>query len=148
MSRPEKHLSTRLSSRAYRLLALVLVLRPFGNLSLAWGMRHFSSMLAANPFLYLRAMFNPFVAVGIGALVLGLLTRMALLSVADLSIVLPLTASGYILSTFLGKVVLGEEVTANRWLGTVLIFAGAVVVGFSGRPKEETGKSKVLHAVK
>ncbi|HEX4748842.1 MAG TPA: hypothetical protein VH302_04805 [Bryobacteraceae bacterium] len=147
MSGNQQHLGTRLSARVYRLLALVLVLRPFGNLSLAWGMRHFSFMLAANPFLYVRALFNPFVAMGVGALVLGLLTRMALLSMADLSLVLPLTASGYILSTLLGKAVLREEVTACRWLGTVLIFAGAIVVGFSTKTKDhQTCESKMLHA--
>jgi uncharacterized membrane protein len=127
------HSPTSMPARAYRLLALVLVLRPLGNLSLAWGMRHFSSLLALNPFLYVRAMFNPYVALGIGALIFGLFTRMALLSLADLSVVLPLTASGYILSTLLGKIFLREEVNLYRWLGTILIFAGALVVGSSTR---------------
>lgn len=132
-------------AHAYRLLALVLLLRPLGNLSLAWGMRHFSSMLALNPFLYLRALFNPFVAIGIGALAFGLITRMALLSLADLSVVLPLTASGYILSTLLGKLFLREEVNVYRWLGTILIFAGALVVGTSTR-KTNTDASRLLPA--
>ena len=123
----------KLPARAYRLLALVLFLRPLGNLSLAWGMRHFSSMLTLNPFLYMRALINPYVALGIGALIFGLLTRMALMSVADLSIVLPLTASGYILSTALGKFCLGEQVSLYRWLGAALIFAGALIVGSSTR---------------
>jgi drug/metabolite transporter (DMT)-like permease len=147
MSSNQQQLGARLSARAYRLLALVLVLRPFGNLSLAWGMRHLSFMLAANPFIYVRALFNPFVAMGVGALILGLLTRMALLSLADLSLVLPLTASGYILSTLLGKAVLREEVTASRWLGTVLIFAGALIVGLNSKAKDDQAcESKTLHA--
>lgn len=133
---------TVLSARAYRLLALVLVLRPFGNLSLAWGMRHFTSVLTMSPFLYVRALFNPYVALGIGALIFALLSRMALLSLADLSLVLPLTASGYIISTLLGKVFLSEEVTLSRWLGTVLIFGGAVLVGFSGRQSQRNDSSR------
>jgi uncharacterized membrane protein len=123
-------------ARAYRLLALLLLLRPFGNLSLTWGMRHFSSMLAMNPFLYLRVLFSPYVALGIGALIFSLFTRMALLSLADLSVVLPLTASGYVLSTLLGKFFLREEIDIYRWMGTILIFAGALIVGSS------TGRSK------
>jgi drug/metabolite transporter (DMT)-like permease len=119
--------------RAYRLLALVLFLRPAGNLCLAWGMKHFSQVLSANPFLYMRAMMNPFVALGVTALVLGLLTRMALLSLADLSFVLPLTATGYIVSTFLGKFFLSEQVTSGRWLGTVLIFLGTALVSFTSQ---------------
>jgi uncharacterized membrane protein len=54
---------------------------------------------------------------------------MALLSVADLSFVLPLTATGYIISAMLGKVFLGEDVGSNRWVGTCMIFAGVVLVG-------------------
>lgn len=79
--------------------------------------------------LYLRAMLNPFVAAGITMLVLALLTRVALLSLADLSFVPPLTATGYILSAFPGKVFLNEQVSSSQWLGTLLIFFGVVLVG-------------------
>lgn len=116
------------SFRAYRLLALFLVLRPLGNVCLAWGMKHFTQVLSFNPLFYLRAMLNPFVALGISALILGLLTRMALLSVADLSFILPLTATGYIFSTLLGRFFLAEPVSMGGWLGTVLIFLGSALV--------------------
>jgi drug/metabolite transporter (DMT)-like permease len=119
----------RRNARTYRLLIITLLLRPFGNLSLAWGMHHVPRLLSIEPLPYLLALLNPFVALGISMLILALLTRIALLSVADLSFVLPLTATGYILSTLLGKVFLGEEVGPNRWLGTVLIFAGVALVG-------------------
>jgi uncharacterized membrane protein len=62
-------------------------------------------------------------------LILALLTRIALLSLADLSFVLPVTAIGYVIMAFLGKVLLHETVTGRRWLGTVFIFAGAALVG-------------------
>ena len=65
--------------------------------------------------------------------ILALLTRMALLSVADLSFILPVTAVGYILSTILGMTFLGEEVTYSRWLGTLLIFGGATLVASTPR---------------
>ena len=126
---PRAPVAQRRTLRAYRLLALVLVLRPLGNVCLAWGMKHFPSVLSINPVPYLRAFTNPFVALGIAALILALLTRMALLSLADLSFVLPLTATGYIFSTLLGKFFLSEQVTSLRWLGTVLIFAGTALVG-------------------
>lgn len=85
-------------------------------------------------------MLNPFVALGIAALVLGLLTRMALLSLADLSFVVPLTATGYIVSTFLGKFFLSEQVTSGRWLGTVLIFLGTALVSFTSQTTPARGK--------
>ncbi|HEY3938975.1 MAG TPA: hypothetical protein VGL97_16200 [Bryobacteraceae bacterium] len=117
------------TSKAYQLLILTLLLRPFGNLSLAWGMKHFPQVLSVHPGLYLKALLNPFVALGILMLILALLTRMALFSVADLSFVLPLTATGYILSALFGKVFLGEQVSTDRWLGTGLVFLGIVLVG-------------------
>ena len=119
------------AARAYRLLALTLLARPFGNLCLAWGMKHLSQVMSINPVAYVQAMFNPFVAAGIGLLIFALLTRMALLSLADLSFVVPLSAVGYILSSLLGKVFLREHISIAGWLGTLLIVAGTIVVGFT-----------------
>jgi drug/metabolite transporter (DMT)-like permease len=110
------------------MLILTVLLRPFGNLSLAFGMRHFPRALALNPIPYVLAFANPYVTVGIVMLVLSLLTRMALMSIADLSVILPLTAMGYILSTFLGSAFLGEHVSGQHWLGTVLVFLGVAMV--------------------
>jgi drug/metabolite transporter (DMT)-like permease len=115
--------------RAYSLLLLFLVLRAFGNLSLAWGTKRLPQVLSTNPMVYLRSMLDPFVAVGIAMLIVALLTRLALLSVADLSFVLPLTAIGYVLAALLGRVVLHEPVSPERWLAVLLIFAGAALVG-------------------
>ncbi|MBV9611248.1 MAG: hypothetical protein JO091_02195 [Acidobacteriaceae bacterium] len=92
-------------------------------------MRHISEAVALDPLGYVRAMFNPFVALGIALLILWLLTRMALLSWADLSFVLPMTGIGYILTAFLGKFFLNETITAGHWFGTVLIAAGTALVG-------------------
>lgn len=113
------------------MLILTVLLRPFGNLSLAWGMKHFPETLALDPYPYLRAFANPYVSGGIIMLLLSLLTRMALMSLVDLSAVLPLTAIGYVLSTFLGNVVLGEHVSLQQWLGTLLVFAGVALVSSS-----------------
>jgi drug/metabolite transporter (DMT)-like permease len=113
----------------YFLLLLFLGLRAFGNLSLAWGTKQLPQTLSGNPTAYIRAMLDPFVAVGIAMLIVALLTRLALLSVADLSFVLPLTAVGYVLAAVLGKFFLHEEVSPQRWLAVILIFAGTALVG-------------------
>lgn len=123
-------------ARAYTVLGLFIALKAVGNLSLAWGMKHFPQTMSANPLPYLRAMLDPFVALGVVALILALLTRMALFSLADLSFVLPVTAVGYIIATLMGKIFLNEVVTPQRWMGTVLIVFGAALVG-SGAHKTE-----------
>ena len=120
-------------AQIYGLLLVVILLKPFSNLFLAWGMRHFPEALSANPVLYVRAVLDPMVAIGIAMQIVWLLMRMALLSVADLSFVLPVTAVGYVLSTFLAHVFLHEEVSMERWMGTGLIFLGTALVSFTLR---------------
>lgn len=119
--------------KTYSVLLLFLTLRAVGNSSMAWGMKQVPEKMSMNPTLYLRAMLEPFVALGVAALILALLTRMALLSLADLSFVLPVTAIGYVIAVLIGKVFLHETVTRQRWLGTLLIFAGAALVGTTSR---------------
>ena len=109
-------------------LALVIVCQPLGNLSLTIGMKH---RALDSPLDYLAAIFTPYVAVGIALLIVWLLSRMALLSWADLSYVLPLTAIGYIITAVVGRVVLNEQISASRWSGTVLIVAGTALVGMT-----------------
>jgi|SRR5579871_1985443 len=123
-------------TRAYSVLGLFIALKAVGNLSLAWGMKQLPQVMSANPLGYLSAMLNPFVALGVAALIVALLSRMALFSVADLSFILPVTAVGYIIATVLGKIFLHETVTTQRWAGTILIVAGAALVG-SGAHKTE-----------
>jgi uncharacterized membrane protein len=121
--------------KVYSLLLFVILLKPFSNLFLAWGMRRFPETLSMDPVQYLRAVLDPLVAIGIGMQILWLLMRMALLSVADLSFVLPVTAVGYVLSTFLAHVFLGEQVSTERWLGTGVIFRGTALVSFTAGRK-------------
>jgi drug/metabolite transporter (DMT)-like permease len=110
-------------------LFLFIATKAAGNLLLAWGMKHLPQSMSANPVPYIRALFDPAVAVGVLALILAVLLRLALLSLADLSYVLPVTAIGYVLAAFLGKIFLHEVVSGQRWLGTALIFLGAALVG-------------------
>lgn len=119
--------------KTYSVVLFFLALRAAGNSAMAWGMKQVPQRMSMNPALYLRAMLNPFVAFGVAALILALLTRMALMSLADLSFVLPVTAIGYVIAVVLGKVFLHETVTHQRWLGTLLIFAGAALVGSTSR---------------
>jgi drug/metabolite transporter (DMT)-like permease len=92
-------------------------------------MKHLPQPVGLTPLPYIEAFLNPFVALGVVLLILWLLTRMALMSWADLSFVVPLTAFGYVLAAVLGKVFLHEMVSSRRWFGTILIFAGSVLVG-------------------
>jgi drug/metabolite transporter (DMT)-like permease len=126
-------MNPRLRWKTQAFAAIVILSNAFGNLSLTWGLRNGAGELTS-PLSFLRAIFSPWVSLGICLLITWMLSRMFLLSWADLSYVLPVTAFGYVLNAVLGRVFLGEQVTPARWAGTLLIMAGVVLVGV-GNPK-------------
>jgi uncharacterized membrane protein len=138
------HSTSKKRGRALWLSALVVLLNNLGNLSLAVGLRSLSKALGLDPLDYVRAMLNPFVALGVGLLVLWLLTRMALLSWADLSFVVPVTSVGYIVGVALAKLFLNEAVGPHQWLATILIAGGAALAGSAAAKTESLTKSETL----
>lgn len=64
------------------------------------------------------------------------ITWLSVLSYEELSFALPLTSITYILNAFLAGPILGEHVSPMRWLGTIIIGIGVVIVSLSeGREK-------------
>ena len=121
-----------------RVLTLVVILtNVLGNLALSIGMKAETAVASRTFLLYVRAFFTPMVLVGVTLLIVWLLSRMALMSWADLSYILPITSVGYVLSALAGKYFLAETITSRRWMGTLLIVAGTIVVSFT-KPKTST----------
>ncbi len=89
-----------------------------------------------SPLSFVLVVFNPWVLVGITLLAGWVLSRMALLSWADLSYVIPVTSVGFVLNAVMGAVFLGEAISSLRWLGTLCIVGGTVLVGLTA-PKTE-----------
>jgi drug/metabolite transporter (DMT)-like permease len=114
-------------------LLIIVVANAVGNVVLRHGMQQVGSIASYRPtqlFLSaLRAMTNPFVLAGVALLVVYFLAHMIVLNWADLSYVLPMTSAGYILVTLLAWYLLGEMVRPQRWLGTLVITAGVILVG-------------------
>jgi len=86
-------------------------------------------------------LFRPWVALGVSLLIVWLLSRMTLLSWADLSYVLPVTSLGYVLVAFVGRWLLDERISATRWAGILLIVAGVALVGSGSAPQTFRAKS-------
>ncbi len=74
---------------------------------------------------------NGNVLLGAGLLAISFFLWLAMLSMADLSLLLPLTALNYIINAFLAKIYLQEHVSPLRWAGTLIIFCGIIVVVLS-----------------
>lgn len=102
-------------NRALALSAFVVLANAAGNYSLNWGMKH-------------GGYFTVWTLLGIVLLIVWTLSRIKLLGIADLSYVLPVTSIGFLIPVVLGALFLGEEVSLLRWVGGLLIVAGAVLV--------------------
>jgi len=77
----------------------------------------------------LRAMTDGWVLAGVMLLLVFFVAHAIVLSWADLSYVLLVTALGYVLVAVLSREFLGETISALRWAGTVVITAGVMLVG-------------------
>ncbi len=125
------HEHARLRIKTWICAVLVVFSNVFGNFFLKLGM----PAELPTPLAYIAVLFRPWVALGVGLLILWMLSRMALLSWADLSYVLPVTAIGYVLVAFVGKIFLNEAITATRWAGITLIVAGVALVSGGSEPQ-------------
>jgi uncharacterized membrane protein len=111
-------------ARTALFLVIVVLSNLAGNLCLNQGMKHGGVLL------------QPTVAAGVALLIVWTLARMALLSWADLSFVLPVTAVGYVLNAVAGMALFGEQVSGERWAGAALVTIGAALVGAESRGQE------------
>lgn len=115
--------------------AIVVATNVLGNFALSWGMKH-GAAFDGSPLSFVLVVFNPWVLIGIGLLAGWVLSRMALLSWADLSYVIPVTSIGFVLNAIMGALFLQETISPLRWLGTFCIVGGTVLVGLTA-PKTE-----------
>ena len=95
-------------------------MRPVGDLTEAPAGR-LGGMIA-------RAVSSPWVLLGVTLQASFFFLYLALLSRADVSLVLPLTALDYIVVALLAYWILGEDVTSARWAGIGLITAGVALM--------------------
>ncbi len=125
--------SRNLLAKTIPLLILVPIFGSLGNVLLGKGMRGMGEIpdlsipsLAAY---LLKILSSGWIWLGIGSLLIFFISYMLVLSWADYSYVMPVTAVGYVLAPLLAHLLLGEVVPGARWAGAVFIFLGVVLVG-------------------
>lgn len=119
-------------SRAVVMILLVIC-QVFGDLWISRGMREIGAVsFEAGVLLTIATKFltSPWIWLGISFLICSLLLYLAAMSRFDLSYVIPMTAFTYVLSTAMAILILREQVSMIRLLGTCIITAGAFVVGW------------------
>jgi drug/metabolite transporter (DMT)-like permease len=111
-----------------RILTLMVVItNVIGNVMLSRGMHDVGRIVSASPADYLRAFADPWTVAGVCILVIWMVSDLALLSAADLSFVLPVTASAYVLIALAGHFVLHERISWVRWIGIAVITIGVIL---------------------
>lgn len=128
LAQPEMRAASDLRAKTRLFAALTILSNVAGNSALTKGMQQLGDIGNA-PLALISALFHPWVALGVALLIVWTLTHMALLSWADLSYVIPVTALSYVVTAFAARLLLGEYVSVERWAGIVLITVGVTLVG-------------------
>ena len=120
-------------------MLIALVFEAIGVVFLSAGLKQIGEPKTMNAAeiasLITRGATNKNILMGVffEAIFFGFLLYM--LSQKDVSIVWPLTALGFVITSLAAKIFLKEEISSLRWAGICLIVLGACLVTWSGKQK-------------
>jgi drug/metabolite transporter (DMT)-like permease len=142
----------KIQTRTYVLLAATVLFNSVGNVLLSKGMKQVGEIADFSPSAlvssFLKIFTNGSIWLGILSLLLFFVSYLLLLSWADLSYVLPVSAIGYAVVALLGYLLLGEVVSLARWIGVLFICGGVALVSVTApstterRPCEQSSLSR------
>lgn len=142
----ERHLSMDPAFVRTVIFVLVAVIgATIGDVLLSVGMRRIGEMGQTDAVsvvkYFWRAFTSPYVLAGIGGLSIYFFTWLVVLSEADLSLALPMTALTFVLGAILARWWIGETVSLMRWFGTAVICVGVVIVAMTGTHQASSAPS-------
>lgn len=125
-------------------ILIAVTAATFGDILLSKGMKSIGPLPSFKltvfiPYI-LKAILSPTILIGISLLAAYFFLWLAVLSWAELSFALPLTAITYVMTAFLAKQMLSEHVSPLRWSGTLLITLGIILVTLSGKAAQTMQK--------
>lgn len=127
------------------LLVALVFTQVLGDIWLSWGMKLWGSENSISLFhladLVIYLFTSPWIALGVLTLTVSLLLYLVSVSRLDLSYVLPIHASSYVLNALLAKLILEEDVSISRWLAAILISFGVFLVGLSQQQSPQAKSS-------
>ena len=131
-------MGSKLKNRVF--IVLIVLSNTVGNLFLGLGMARMPGFLAVSPIHYFVLLAtNYWILSGVGLLIVWMVSQLSMFTWADLTYVLPVTASAYVITAALSKVFLHEQISISRWVGIGLISLGVIFVSETpARTKPET----------
>jgi drug/metabolite transporter (DMT)-like permease len=113
-------------------ILLVVVAGTSGEMFVSRAMKGIGEVTSFRPAaiarVVLRALRAPWMWAGLGMMALAFFSLLVLLSRANVSFVVPVTALSYVMAALGGRFFLGEQVSANRWMGVCLVCLGVALV--------------------
>ena len=117
---------------AFFLLALVVAATAAGDLLMTIGMKQHDVIDDFRPNALGHSLAvvirNRWVLLSILSFAVSFFSFMGLISVAELSFAVPATAGAYVIETLLARAILKETVSAQRWVGAVLVAVGVALI--------------------
>ena len=118
------------------LLATLILSSSLGEILSAKGMQKVGDV-SLRPRAFLRSLWkmvrSPYLFAGVACMAVSFFSFISLLSYADLSFVVPLTAVAYITNTLGARFFLHERISRERWMGTLLVAFGVCLISISNR---------------
>jgi uncharacterized membrane protein len=113
-------------------LAITVFANSGGEIAVSRAMKDTGEIknfkLAALLPVFKRTFRSRWIRLAIGLLAVGFFSLLALLSWADVSFVIPATASTYVVGGLGAKFLLGEQLSPARWAGIALVSVGVALV--------------------
>jgi drug/metabolite transporter (DMT)-like permease len=128
------------------ILLIALVFEAIGVVFLSGGLKQIGEPKTINTSeitsLIARGATNKNILLGVffEAIFFGFLLYM--LSQKDVSVVWPLTALGFIITSLAARIFLNEEISSVRWAGICLIVLGAGLVTWSTKQKDREAEEQ------
>jgi drug/metabolite transporter (DMT)-like permease len=116
------------------LVAIIVLATTAGEVLQALGMRRHGEIHDFRPGALGRVASalakSRYIVASIGAMAVSFFAFMALVSIAELSFAVPVTAASYIFETILAKYLLKEHIGWKRWTGVLLVACGVTLLAF------------------
>lgn len=123
------------------LLITLVLTQVLGDIWLSRGMKLFGEVNTLDINKLIIYLFTNFwIILGVFTLTVSMGIYLVSVSRLDLSYVLPIHASSYVLNALLAWLILGENVTVSRWLAAILISLGVFLVSLSIHQSQKVPK--------
>jgi multidrug transporter EmrE-like cation transporter len=116
-------------------IAIIVLAGTAGDIAISHAMKQLGEVESLRPRaickVLRKASRTGWVWVGIGLMALAFFSLLAVLSWADVSVVVPATALSYVAAAVGAKYLLHETVSPMRWAGVLLVCLGVALVSLS-----------------